>query len=246
MLTPKKLVDALEHKAELPEGSEERFSGYGVMAVPFISRHILCLRRWPASSVGQGYTSVWHRHPDGEWIFIQDVPPREGCARYFGSAIAKFLRGKIEIEWSSPWKFRVTTDGDYHINWQVSLDQNLVTRTANTLGNAVPDPLWQKEWFLKFVGHVGSLAQGKERMNLTGQVPNGQKVRIHPKSMFIVSSSSATVNGQDLGEMGPLPTQARLGDIWLPQSGRFFIARAFMEPFDPDRHLATTSQEAET
>jgi hypothetical protein len=58
MAAPKDLVDKLERGAELPGGSEERFVGYGVMGVPFTSGHLLAMRRFPASSLGVGYTSA--------------------------------------------------------------------------------------------------------------------------------------------------------------------------------------------
>jgi hypothetical protein len=52
-------------------------SGYGVMGLPFGSGHVLGLRRWTASSVGEGFTSIWHRDPAGRWTFYG--PP--GCPR---------------------------------------------------------------------------------------------------------------------------------------------------------------------
>ena len=42
---PKEIVDDLERGGELTGGDGERFSGYGVMGLPFTSGHILCLRR---------------------------------------------------------------------------------------------------------------------------------------------------------------------------------------------------------
>jgi hypothetical protein len=61
---PRDLVDRLEASPQLPAGSEERFNGYGLMGLPLASGHILAMRRFPASSVGPGYTSVWHRGPE--------------------------------------------------------------------------------------------------------------------------------------------------------------------------------------
>src|SRR3712207_8448539 len=77
MAAPKELVDRLEQGAELPSGDEERFAGYGVMGVPFTSGDLLAMRRFPASSLGRGYTSVWHRDPRGRWAFYSDVPPQD-------------------------------------------------------------------------------------------------------------------------------------------------------------------------
>jgi hypothetical protein len=37
MSSPKSLAESTEFSAELPPGNEERFSGYGVMGLPFAS-----------------------------------------------------------------------------------------------------------------------------------------------------------------------------------------------------------------
>ena len=100
-------------------GDDERFTGYGVMGVPFRSGHVLCLRSFPVTSIGRGYASVWHRDPGGCWTFIQDVPPQNVCSRYFGSAVDRSLVQDIRIEWSSPWSFSVDTRGEHPVHWQV-------------------------------------------------------------------------------------------------------------------------------
>ena len=91
MQEPGKVVETIEKSGKLPEGDDERFTGYGLMGVPFRSGHVLCLRRFPVTSIGRGYTSVWHRDPGGCWTLIQDVPPQNGCSRYFGSAVDRSL-----------------------------------------------------------------------------------------------------------------------------------------------------------
>ena len=101
MLEPKEIAERLEQRAELPGGEEERFAGYAVMGVTFASGHVLALRHFPASSLGPGYTSVWHRDPAGRWVFCQDAPPEQGCSRYFGSALDGSLVGQIRIVWSA-------------------------------------------------------------------------------------------------------------------------------------------------
>jgi hypothetical protein len=50
---PAEIVEGIERESELPPGSEERFSGYGVMGLPFRSGHVLGLRRIPASDVDE-------------------------------------------------------------------------------------------------------------------------------------------------------------------------------------------------
>ncbi len=76
-IEPRQVIEHVEASASLPPGSNERFNGYGVMGLPFKSGHILALRRFPASSIGPGYTSVWHRTPAGDWEFYSNVPPTQ-------------------------------------------------------------------------------------------------------------------------------------------------------------------------
>ncbi len=102
MAAPVDLAAKLERGAELPSGNEERFVGYGVMGVPFAPGHLLAMRRFPASSLGEGYTSVWHRDPQRGWTFYTDVPPQLDCPRYFGNAVAEALVREIEIAWRAP------------------------------------------------------------------------------------------------------------------------------------------------
>ena len=51
------------------------------MGLPFRSGHILGLRRFPASSVGPGYRTVWHRAPSGRGTVYQDQPAQLACIR---------------------------------------------------------------------------------------------------------------------------------------------------------------------
>jgi hypothetical protein len=86
----------------VPSGSDERFAGYGVMGLPFGSDLILALRRFPASSIGPGYRSVWQRGPDRRWTFLQDIAPGQACSRYFGPAVAEVATATIDIDWVGP------------------------------------------------------------------------------------------------------------------------------------------------
>ena len=45
------------------------------------------------------------------------------------------------------------------------------------------------------------------------------------------------VRAGDLGPLGPLATQAALGDFALPQRGVFMLGAVSFESFTPERHL---------
>ena len=84
--TPQQAVATVEGNPRLARGSDERFTGYGAMGVPFSGGHYLVLRDMLASSVGTAYRSIWHRDPQGRWTIFTTAAPALSCPRYFGSA----------------------------------------------------------------------------------------------------------------------------------------------------------------
>ena len=82
-MDPRSIIQGIEQDGSLPAVTGDRFAGYAVIGLPFASGHVLSLRRFPVSSVGPGYTSVWHRDPAGRWTFYSTVAPEQGCPRYF-------------------------------------------------------------------------------------------------------------------------------------------------------------------
>src|SRR5215213_4504398 len=131
--------------AELPGGSRERFAGYGVMGVPFASGDILAMRRWPASSLGEPYTSVWHRDPRERWTIYSDVPPNLACPRFFGSAISEALVREIDITWTGPRDFSISLEREPALDWRLSLSETPATRDERHGRRVARCPLAQRD-----------------------------------------------------------------------------------------------------
>lgn len=238
MRTIQAQVAGVERHAALPPGTGERFSGYGIMSLPFNSGHVLALRRFPVTSIGPGYTSVWHRSPSGAWTFYTDVPPGLSCPRYFGSALESARRADITMEWTGARNLEVRIGGPVGLDWSVQLAATPVTRLMTKVAGAVPDSLWGNEPFLKAMGAVSGPALRAGRIGLSGAVPNRQGFRASPRKMWVVAKSRASLGGEDFGAVAPLRVQTRLGDFWMPQRGIFMVGSVAFEPFDPERHLA--------
>src|SRR5258707_529775 len=118
-MTPREIIRHIEAHCVVPAGEGDRFAGYAVMGLPFRSGHVLALRRFPVSSVGPGYTSVWHRDPRGVWTFYSTINPDLGCSRYFGSEITHNVVAQIDIRWTGPAEFIVNIGTALH--WEVRL-----------------------------------------------------------------------------------------------------------------------------
>ena len=233
-MSAKHTIEALEHGAAFLEGAGDRFSGYSVVGLPFRSGHVLALRRFPASSLGPGYTSVWHRDPAGRWTFFSTVSPELSCARYFGGQVDRNVVTSIDIEWLDPMRFRVV--GGAALEWHVALGASLRTRALNLVAGAIPERAWQMPAFLRLLGLTAKAALGTGRLNLTGLTPNGHRFIANPRRLWLIESSHAVVDGEHIGPAGPLTEQAALGDLLIPQKGVFAVARARFE--QPGTHGA--------
>ena len=219
----------------LPPGDDERVVGFGVMGLPFANGHYLAFRDFPATSFAPAYKSVWHRTPDGVWTFYATTPGPQSCARYFSSATAVDpVVCDIQSRWLTPWSLLISIDG--LLEWRVDATTTPATRLMSAVGGRLPAAVWTSSRALKAMGPLVGPLLGVGRIRLTGTLPNGQEFRIAPQRMWAVANSSATVDGERLGPVGPHPVQGNLADFQLPQRGICVVAQGRFEPFDIARH----------
>lgn len=238
---PRHLVKQLESAPSLPAGSAERMSGYGVMGLPFRSGHMLAMRRFTASSIGPGYTSVWHCRPDGEWRLYTNVAPGQSCPRFFGADALDAVETDIELAWTEPFRLRVAMPA-VPFEWEISLGATAATRLMNAMGRLLPNGVSHSSAVLSTMSTVAGPLLGAGRIGLQGAVPNGQRFIANPQTMWTIVDSRARLGGEDLGPHGAVHPQARLGDFWIPQRGILAIGQAHFERFDPARHSSRTSR----
>ncbi len=241
-MEPRDYADRIERTPELPRGDDERFGGYGVMGLPFASGHVLAMRRFTASSVGAGYTSVWHRDPAGAWTFYADVEPLRACTRYFGADARRAVECPIELAWPAPRVLRVGVPSA-GLAWEVELAPTAATRALNAMARVMPDRLWKDRRVLSMMAAMAGPMLGAGRLGVQGRASNGQTFVANPMVLWTVARTTATLGGADLGPPGPLAVQARLSDFWIPQRGLFAVGRAYFETFDPARHFAVACRE---
>lgn len=221
---PRDWADRARTAPSLPPGDGERFGGYGVMGVPFSTGHYLALRHFTASSLGTAYRAVWHRDPEGGWRVYADAPDEVSCARYLGSALTGTRTCEIGIDWSGPRTLTVSIDGI--LSWHLEIGADTATRLMNAMGAVLPASACHAHRLLRPMGTAVGPMLSVGAVRLTGRMPEGQRFGTIPRKVWRITASSATMRGEDLGIPAPLPTQDRLGDFLLPQSGLFFAAGA--------------------
>jgi hypothetical protein len=187
---------------------------------------VLGLRRWTASSVGEQFTSVWHREPDGRWHFYESAQPEFACSRWFGHGVEESVVIPIDVTWDGPTQLHVTADG--RVDWSVTLASSPMTRAMTAMGAAMPLAAWRSTPMLKAMGAVASATLGVGKVSMTGMTANGLPFDANPLRIWRVVDTAASINGADVGPPAPLAEQARLGDFWIPQQGIFAMGRVFV------------------
>jgi hypothetical protein len=204
------------------------------MGLPFRSGHVLGLRRWTASSIGEGFTSVWHRDPQGRWTFYESHHCAVACSRYFGSDVQRNQLCSIKLEWLSPRRLHICV-GDSVVDWTIDMGSTVVTRTMSAVGSALPLAAWRSAPVLGAMAKVAGWALGAGKVQLSGLTSNGQHFDANPRRVWYVTDSQAIVEGENLGPIGPLHDQAHMADFYFPQRGIFAIGRVFLTPVTPSR-----------
>ncbi len=236
-MTPRKLIERLEASAALPSGGGERFNGYGLMGLPFRSGHVLAMRRFQVSSMGPGYTSVWHRAPSGTWTFYADVGASISCARYFCAAGARAVETGIHLSWRDDFAFTVEVPAA-RLDWEVQVAATPATWTLNAMARSLPPGAWRNRAVLSAMGRVAGVMLRAGRVRLTGRVPSRQRFMAGPRTVWAVGGSRAALAGEEFGPPGAVNPQARLGDFWIPQRGVLAVGGAIFDPFNPLEHSA--------
>lgn len=233
MATPGELAASVE-RPDLPAGRDERFAGYGIMAQPFRSGHVLALRRFPHTTIGAGYTSVWHSDPDGRWTMWSDVAALDSCPRYFGPALGAVEECAIDVDWPDPWTVRVHIEGV--LDWETKIAPTAATRMMSALGSRLPDRLWRNRAVLATMSRMAGPVLRAGTIRLAGTLPSQQWFRVKVPNVWATKDVTAVLRGENLGAVGPTHPQRWLGGFALPNRGLFAIGRATMESYHPDRH----------
>ena len=171
------------------------------MGLPFASGHVLGLRRWTASSVGDQFTSIWHRNPVGRWTFYESTDCEVACTRYFGADVERVREGPIDLEWKAPDRLRVRT-GDGAVEWEIETGSTAATRMMSSISSVVPVPAWRSGLVLKAMGATAGRVLGVGKVQLTGTTSNQQHFDANPLRIWYVTASRAVVEDEDLSTPG--------------------------------------------
>jgi len=233
---PAEIIRSALLAPQRPRAGRDDVAGFAVVGQPFASGDLLCLRRFPASTFGPGYASVWHRAADGAWTVYTSIAPEQSCPRFIGAAISRAVETPIEVEWTGPSELavRVPAAG---LHWTMRLASTPVTRMMNFMMSLMPAALFRNDLVLAMMSLMSTALLAAGRFRLRGRVPNRQWFQAGPRRVWMVPEARASVGGRGLGAPAPLPSQASLGEVQLPQRGVLMMGAFSFEAYAPGRHL---------
>jgi hypothetical protein len=219
-----------------PRPGRDDVAGFTVIGQPFASGDLLCVRRFPASTFGPGYASVWHRSAAGRWTVYTSIAPEQSCPRFIGAAISRAVETPIEVEWTGPAELAVRVPAA-DLDWHMRVTSTPVTRMMNLMMSLMPAALFRSNLVLWMMSLMSTAMLTAGRFRLRGRVPNRQWFQAAPRRVWMVPNATATIAGRDLGAPAPLAAQASMGEVPLPQRGVLMMGAFSFEAYAPDRHL---------
>lgn len=240
MPSPREAVLHAEQHAALLPGDDERFSGWGLMGLPFRTGDVIAVRRFPASSVGPGYTSVWYRNPAGQWTFYADSAPELACTRFFGAGVARAVVCPITLDWTGDDQLHIEVREDA-LSCDVVVGPTVASRAMNLMSSALPERAWRSPTLLRLMAKMAGPMLRAGRLAMAGRAPNGQSFIANPRTIWMVESASLKVGARHTADPGPVSPQAQLGDFLIPQRGVLAVGNTAFDSFDPARHSSAVS-----
>lgn len=218
----------------------EHQRGWGVLAFPFDSRHVLALRVSPQNDFAP-FVSIWHRTPDGTWSIYVDGPRLDtACPRYWGAETDHARLTGISIEWTGPQSFVVEMTAP-RLRWTVSLSAGPLVRAVNAVTRTVPESLLRTWPSIRLAEWLGDSLFDLGDITLATTVPNGHEALLVTEQLFPIVDGRARLDGVDLGDPAALPDNPTFGVARLPARPVFTVGPGYLTIVDEDEYEAAVA-----
>ena len=225
-----------------PLPGHEHQRGWGIVAFPFDSGHVLALRVSPQNDFAP-FTSVWHRTPDGAWSIYVDGPRLDtACPRYWSDAAEHVQKTTISLDWSGP-RDLVVDMAEPRLEWRASMAAGPLVRALNATATHLPEAILRTEPMIRCVEWIGDVLFELGDITLSTPVPNGQDAIVVVRRLFPIVDGAASLDGEALGAPATGSDTPTFGEARLPARPVFSIGPGYLTITDEaeyDRAVART------
>ncbi len=212
-----------EVRRDGPWAGQEHVKGWAVFGLPFDSGHVLALRVMPESSLAP-YRSLYHRDPEGRWRLAVDGPRVCACTRHYGYACDLTGYTRIGVEWTGPATVHVTVDQP-RTDWTFTASSSPLLGLINAVNGAMPLSSWRSQVLLRARERAAKALRLGD-LRLSGAAPSGSRETLMLERLYFIESSTASVDGVDLGRPTRLTASPMLGTMPLPARGVLAVGQA--------------------
>lgn len=228
-------------RGTFPWANHEYVRGWGVFGLPFDSGHVLALRVFPDNDFAP-YCTVWHRTPDGSWSIFADAPRLDiACPRYYGAACRVTSRARIELTWTGPMSLRVTMASP-SLDWRVEATDTPLLRMLNRISRHLPLWTWRSDSLVRAREFMARSLLGMGSIRMRGTMPSGHVGTLMPERLYFIESSTAILDGVNLGRPTHCDDPPVIGSVTLPCRGVLAVGQAAWQILDPEEYQRTRTE----
>ena len=241
-------LDLASNLAGLPAGrgrppwpAHEYVKGWGVFGLPFDSGHVLALRVFPENDFAP-YKTVWHCDPAGDWRIFVDGPRLDtACPRYYGPACKDVSHARIDVRWTGRASLRITTDTP-RLEWTIEAHESALLRVLNATSPRLPLWTWRSALLVRTREVMARRLLGLGDIRMTGTMPSGHVGTLMPERMYLIDTSTAVLDGVDLGAPTRVDPNPMIGGVPLPARGVLAVGGAAWQILDGDEYARTRDE----
>lgn len=218
-----------------PLAGYEHQRGWGIVAYPFESGHVLALRVSPQNDFAP-FTSVWHRTPAGAWSIYVDGPRLDtACPRYWSDATEHVGFADISVEWSEPCELVVEMP-EPALRWTARMAGGPLVRSVNAVTRRLPEAVLRTTPMVRLVERLADRLFDLGDLTLATPVPNGQDALVVTRRLHPIVEGSARLDGEDLGRPATGPVNPTFGEARLPARPVFTVGPGYLTVIDEDAY----------
>lgn len=224
-----------------PVAGHEHQHGWGILAFPFDSGHVLALRVSPQNDFAP-FTSIWHRTPDGAWSIYVDGPRLDtACPRYWGAATTHVQLADITVEWTGPRDLVVEMERP-RLRWTASMEAGPLVNAINAVSRSLPDPVLRSRSVIRFMELMSDRVFDLGDVTLAMGVPNGHDAVVLTRRLFPIVHGTAQLEGEALGAPAREADNPTIGEARLPARPIFTIGGAYLTIIDDGEYERTVKE----
>lgn len=222
-------------------GPLQPFRGIQSPGICFSSGHCLVLNNYSSAPTSiEAFDEIWIVTPDGERLLYTD-PPKAGSYTETYHDFDRVVGAAITWKQANKERVALHLDGDDGtvLDMRADLGGSPKIRVLNTIMSLTPQSILRTS-----IGQtVSTLTLGQliesNGLKVAGVTETREPYRVEADSIRLVTSATATLNNEDLGEVGPLNRMIEFGDHKVPNDPLITFGALYLRPPTENGHNQT-------